>query len=139
MNTATTNNTNNTTLANTTPRVLSSSSIVGTNVLNKNNESIGEIKDLMIDLRSGDTQYAVLSFGGFLGMGDKLFAVPLASFDVDTHREKFILDIDKTRLEKAPGFDKDNWPSTADNTFVDSVYSFYGQKRRVYKADPRLS
>ncbi len=139
MNTATTNTRTNTTTGNIKPRVLSSSSIIGTNVLNKNNESIGEIKDLMIDLRTGDTQYAVLSFGGFLGMGDKLFAVPLASFDVDTHREKFILDIDKTRLEKAPGFDKDNWPSTADDTFVNSVYSFYGHKRREYKADPRMS
>ncbi len=139
MNTTNTTTRNNTTNRNTTPRVLSSSSIVGTNVLNKNNESVGEIKDLMIDLRRGEIQYCVLSFGGFLGMGDKLFAVPLESFDVDTHREKFILDIDKTRLEKAPGFDKDNWPSTADDTFVNSVYSFYGQQRREFRADPRLS
>ena len=122
------------------PRVLSSSSIVGTNVYNRENKSIGEIKDLMIDLRSGEVQYAVLSFGGFLGMGDKLFAIPLESFSPNAKDETFVLDITKERLEKAPGFDKDHWPSTADDTFVDSVYKYYGHQRRSFtQADPRLS
>ena len=132
------NTTQNTTTAN-APRVLSSSSIVGTNVVNKANESMGDIKDLMIDLRTGEVQYAVLSFGGFLGMGDKLFAVPLDAFDVDSDHERFVLDADKDRLQNSPGFDKDNWPGTNDTKFVDSVYSYYGVQRRRPQADPRLS
>lgn len=122
-----------------TPRVLSSSSIVGTNVVNTANESMGDIKDLMIDLRTGEIQYAVLSFGGFLGMGDKLFAVPMNAFDIDTYDEKFVLDVNKERLENAPGFDKDNWPGTNDNKFVDSVYTYYGVERRRPQANPQLS
>ena len=121
------------------PRVLSSSSIHGTDVVNREGKSIGEIKDLMLDLRTGEVQYCVLSFGGFLGIGDKLFAVPLPAFDVDTHDEQFVLDVSKERLEQAPGFDKDNWPRTGDTAFVDSVYSYYGVQRRTLKADPRLS
>ena len=122
------------------PRVLSSSSITGTQVVNLKNENIGEIKDLMIDLRSGSIEYVVLSFGGFLGIGDKLFAVPMESFDVDSYHEKFVLDINKERLENAPGFDKDNWPATNDNTFTNSVYQHYGvQRRNRTMNDPRMS
>lgn len=122
------------------PRVLSSTSIIGTNVYNRENKSIGEIKDLMIDLQNGEVQYAVLSFGGFLGMGDKLFAIPLASFTPNGKDETMMLDINKERLEKAPGFDKDHWPASSDHSFVDSVYTFYGHKRRNFnQVDPRLS
>jgi len=63
----------------------------------------------------------------------------MGAFDVDTHEEQFVLDASKERLEKAPGFDKDNWPSTSDDKFVNSVYSYYDVKRRTYNADPRLS
>ena len=134
------NNPNVTSTAISNPLVLSSSSISGTNVVNRQNESIGEIKDLMIDVRSGEIQYAVLSFGGFLGMGDKLFAVPLEAFDVDTYKERFVLDVSKDRLEKAPGFDKSNWPKTSDTTFVDGVHKYYGTTRRTYRqTNPQLS
>lgn len=112
-----------------TPRLLSSSSLVGTDIKNLQGENIGEIKDLMIDWRNGTVAYAVLTFGGFLGMGEKLFAIPLESFDFNHHEEvdtHIVLDIDKERLKNAPGFDNDNWPNHADNTFLDSVYSHYG-------------
>lgn len=111
----------------TTPRLLSSSSIVGTNVKNAESKNIGEIKDLMIDWNTGRVSYAVLSFGGFLGMGEKLFAVPMQSFEFDTEdvEGRVVLNVDKEFLEDAPGFDNDNWPNSADHKFTESVYNYY--------------
>lgn len=111
-----------------TPRVLSASSIKGTTVRNLSDQDIGKIKDLMIDWGHGSVAYAVLTFGGFLGMGEKHFAVPLESFKFDKRDgyECAILDINKEKLENAPGFDPDNWPKDADYTFIDSVYAHYG-------------
>ncbi|SDL76630.1 PRC-barrel domain-containing protein [Catalinimonas alkaloidigena] len=106
--------------------VLSATSIVGTGVRNTQGESLGDIKDLMIDTTNGTISYAVVSFGGFLGIGDKLFAVPLEAFRVDTEHEKFILDVSREQLENAPGFDKDNWPTTAQQDFIQRVYTHYG-------------
>jgi len=105
---------------------LSSTSIVGTNVQNAQGESLGEIEDLMVNTHSGDVDYAVVSFGGFLGMGDKLFAVPLQAFNTDTDAEKMILDVPKDRLESAPGFDKDNWPKHGDTKWTQDVRTYYG-------------
>lgn len=67
-------------------------------------------KDLVLDPRTGRVAYAVLDFGGFLGIGNKLFAVPLESMTLDTKAHRFVLDVDKERLENAPGFDKSDWP-----------------------------
>lgn len=116
---------------------LSSSSLSGNNVVNLEGEDLGSIKDFMIDTESGEVVYAVLSFGGFLGMGDKNFAIPLETLHVDKENHRFILDIQKERLENAPGFDDDNWPRTADPTFVDDVYRHYdlqpySERRRPY-------
>ena len=115
---------------------LSSTSIQGTNVVNFKRQDLGKIQDLMIDPQSGRVIYAVLDFGGFLGIGDKLFAVPMQAFSVDRVNEVFSLDIDKERLENAPGFDKDNWPSTADNAFLDTVYDYYNVNRTVLDREP---
>ena len=115
---------------------LSSTSIQGTNVVNLQGESLGEIQDLMIDPQSGRVTYAVLDFGGFLGIGDKLFAVPLQAFQIDREHERFTLDVTKERLENAPGFDKNDWPSTPDNSFIDSVYGYYNVNRTVLDREP---
>ena len=97
-------------------------------MVNLNKEDLGKIEHLMIDLDSGRVAYAVLSFGGFLGMGDKLFAIPWSSLTVDTVEKRFVLNVDKSLLERAPGFDKDHWPNMADRTWGNSVYSYYGAK-----------
>ena len=114
--------------------VLSATSLNGTTVLNPAGESLGDIKDLMIDTGSARVQYAVLDFGGFLGIGDKLFAVPLEAFRVDTKNERLILDVDKKRLETAPGFPTDAWPTSADDTYLETVYDFYGQRDAFQRA-----
>ena len=111
--------------------LLSTSSLHNTPVVNRTGEDLGTIEDLMIDPAEGTVQYAVLDFGGFLGIGDKLFAVPLQSFTIDRTNERFVLDVTKERLESAPGFDKNDWPETANREFVEGVYDFYGQ-RDVY-------
>lgn len=105
--------------------VLSSSSLCGNNIKNSQGESLGEIKDFMLDVNTGRVAYAVVSFGGFLGIGDKLFAVPLEAMKLDTDDECFILDTPKERLENAPGFDKDDWPSSANVQWTNSVYEYY--------------
>ena len=105
---------------------LSASTLIGDSVFNSKGENLGKIEDFMVDLDSGCIVYAVLSFGGFLGLGDKLFAITWASLRVDTEEKCFRFDIDQKTLEKAPGFDKDHWPKPQDFGIVTSVYEFYG-------------
>lgn len=110
---------------------LSASSLRETTVVNAQGDDLGTIEDLMIDPSTGRVEYAVLDFGGFLGIGDKFFAVPLEAFEVDRTNERMMLNVSKDRLKSAPGFDKSNWPETADTSFVENVYDFYG-KRDLY-------
>ena len=110
------------------PRVISATTIIGDSVKNAAGDSLGEVKELMLDVNSGRIAYAVLSFGGFLGLGDKFFAIPWQSLTLDTEDHAFILNVDKETLENAPGFDKDHWPETTeeDNTWLMGVYDYYG-------------
>jgi len=109
-------------------RVLSASTLKGDNVVNAKGDKLGTIEELMIDLDRGCIAYAVLSFGGFLGMGDKLFAIPWNAFSVDTVEKRFVLDVKKEVLERAPGFDKSDWPNMADQTWGAKIYSHYGSR-----------
>ena len=106
--------------------ILSSSSIAGDKVVNRNGENLGDIKDLMIDVDTGRVAYAVLEFGGFMGMGSKLFAVPMAAMELDTENKHLIFDQCKEVLDNAPGFDKDNWPDFADRIWGTTVHQHYG-------------
>lgn len=105
--------------------VLTASSLADDSVQNAAGENLGDIKDLMIDTASGEIQYAVLSYGGWLGMGDKLFAVPWKAFRVDTANHCLVLDVPKERLKDAPGFDKDKWPDFADNSIASQISNYY--------------
>src|ERR1700740_466035 len=97
------------------PRVLRTKNIYSDRVRNAAGEDLGKIEELVIDVNTGRVAYAVLSFGGILKMGNKLFAIPWEALRVDPQNNKrFILNVDKTRLENATGFDKDNWPDMAD-------------------------
>lgn len=107
---------------------LSSSTITGDKVVNTQGEDLGRIEDVMLDVSTGRVAYAVLSFGGFLGMGDKLFALPWESLQLDTANHRFVLNVPKERLENAPGFDKDHWPNMADRKWGESVHEYYGQR-----------
>jgi sporulation protein YlmC with PRC-barrel domain len=107
-------------------RVLSASSVTGDSVRNQAGDDLGRIEEIMLDIESGNIAYAVLSFGGFLSLGDKLFAVPWSAFELNAENHEFILNVEKATLESAPGFDKDNWPDFADTNFSSTVHSHYG-------------
>src|SRR5690348_4704546 len=97
--------------------VLSASTLTGDRVRNAAGEDLGKLEEIMIDVVSGRVAYAVLSFGGFLGMGNKLFAVPWRALSLNERDHEFVLDVDRTTLENAPGFDRDNWPDMTDPTW----------------------
>lgn len=107
---------------------LSASTIIGDVVENTSGERLGKIEELMIDVEQGRIAYAVLSFGGFMGVGDKLFAIPWSALRVNTQEHKFVLEADKNTLEAAPGFDKDNWPDMADQSWGSDIHRYYGQQ-----------
>jgi len=108
------------------PEVLSAGTLIGDNVRNNEGEDLGKLEEIMIDLDEGRVAYAVLSFGGFLGMGNKLFAIPWEALTVDTENEEIVLNVQKDVLEDAPGFDKDNWPDTTNRNWLVEVYTYYG-------------
>jgi sporulation protein YlmC with PRC-barrel domain len=108
------------------PELMGADTLNGNDVYNQNGEDLGDIKEIMLDMRTGRVSYAVLSFGGFLGMGDKLFAVPWSALILDTVNKRFTLNVDKDRLENAPGFDPDKWPNMADATWAQGIHAYYG-------------
>jgi hypothetical protein len=107
------------------PTLLSADTITGDEVVNLKDEKLGTIEDIMLDTHEGKIRYAVLSCGGFLGMGDRLFAIPWSALTLDAPNKRFTLDVDQERLKNAPGFNKDNWPSWSDPTWSASVDSYY--------------
>lgn len=110
------------------PRVVPASSVRGAKVRNPDGEDLGKIEDIMLDVGAARIAYAVLSFGGFLGLGDKLFAIPWEALALDPENEWFVLDIAKEQLEDAPGFDKDHWPDMGDRDWGAGIHSHYGHR-----------
>ena len=107
--------------------VVPASKIIGESVVNRQDENVGKIHELVIDAKEGRLAYAVLSFGGFMGMGNKLFAMPWEAFEFATTENKLILNVDKEKLKAAPGFEKDaKWPDFADKIWGNSIYNYYG-------------
>jgi len=105
--------------------LLTATTITGDEVFNLQNEHLGKIQDIMLDVTEGKIRYAVLSSGGFMGMGDHLFAVPWRVLTLDKENHRFLLDVDLDRLKKVPGFDKDNWPNMADPTWKTIIDSYF--------------
>ena len=114
------------------PALMGADTLIGDSVVNAQEEDLGDIKEIMLDMRSGQVAYAVLSFGGFLGMGEKLFAVPWQALQLDTVNKRFMLNVDKQRLQSAPGFDPDAWPDMSDVGWSNQIHSFYGTDPNVH-------
>lgn len=106
-------------------KALSASTLTGDKARNAAGDDLGKIEEIVIDLDSGRVAYAVLAAGGFLGMGDKFFAIPWDRLTVDTDAKEVVIDVDNEMLEKAPGFDKDNWPNVHDNAWIADLYRYY--------------
>ncbi len=117
-------------------RFLSCTSLCGNKVRNNKDEDLGKVEDIMLDLNEGKIAYAVLSFGGFIGIGEKLFAVPWSALRLDQVKREFVLDLDKEALKNAPGFEKDKWPDFADATFGKQIHEHY--KTQPYWNVPAL-
>jgi hypothetical protein len=111
-----------------TARFMSATTLIGDGIRNPQDESLGDLKEIMFDTSTGEIAYGVVSYGGILGLGDKLFAVPWNAFSIDHENHKLVLNVSKDRLKDAPGFDKDNWPNFADPTLGLEIYGYYGRK-----------
>jgi hypothetical protein len=108
------------------PALMGADTLIGDSVVNGLEEDLGDIREIMLDMNSGQVAYAVLAFGGFLGMGEKLFAVPWQALHLDTVNHRFVLNVEKERLKTAPGFNKDAWPDMSDITWANQIHTFYG-------------
>jgi len=102
--------------------------ILGAKVINTAREDLGTIEDIVIDARDNKVVYAILSFGGLLGVGDKHFAIPWEALSFDASEKIAVLSIDKDRLSNAPGFDKENWPDMGNPNWGTEVHQHYGFK-----------
>src|SRR3954465_8611231 len=110
------------------------SQLMGANIQNDSGESVGEVNDLVIDGNSGRVRYAAVTYGGFLGVGSKLFAVPFDAFHVkkksnNSNDYVLVLNVTKQQLEGARGFDKDNWPDFADRSMTRELDQRYNVDR----------
>ena len=110
------------------PNLLSAGTLTGNKVINRKEEDLGKIEDLVVDTEAGRVVYAILSFGGFLGIGDKLFTIPWNIMDLNTDKHAFVLDVDKDRLKNAPSFERDRWTDIYNQDWRNNVYDYYGQK-----------
>ena len=107
------------------PRLMGASTLIGDSVHNLQEEKLGEIKEIMLNVKTGEIAYAVLSFGGVFSIGEKLFAVPWTSLKLDTENKRFALNISKDRFKNAPGFNADNWPDMAELGWVEGIHEYY--------------
>jgi hypothetical protein len=112
------------------PYVMSCETLVGDAIVNKANESLGSLAHVMIEVPGGRIAYAVLARGGVLGIGEKLHAIPWQALSLDAERRCFVLDIERERLDEAPGFDRARWPSMADPSWERSVRGLFGPRVR---------
>ena len=114
--------------ANRPVNILTASSIIGDRLVNNAGLDVGRIKDIMINIHEGNIQYVVIEFGGFMGFGEKLFAIPYSALKLNPKEQNFVLDVDKKFLASAPGFDKDHWPST--NSHYDDVNTHWSNLKK---------
>ncbi|MEF7614844.1 PRC-barrel domain-containing protein [Aquincola sp. MAHUQ-54] len=109
------------------PALLTASTLTGNNVVNLAGDTLGEIEEIMLDVQRGSIAYAVMASGGFLGIGEKRFAIPWSALVLDADRHVFVLDVDKSHFDTAPGFDKTHWPTQLNGgeAWHRDVHAFY--------------
>jgi hypothetical protein len=105
---------------------MAADTLEGDAVYSSDDEHLGKIDHIMLDVRGGNIAYAVLSTGGFLGIGDTLYAIPWSALTLDTEGKCFILNQPAERVRSAPGFDKDHWPAMAEARWGESIHEYYG-------------
>ena len=109
-----------------TDRLIASDKVEGTAVYNRQGERLGTVHNFMVDKSTGQVAYAVMSFGGFLGMGESYHPLPWRVLNYDTRQGGFVIDLDRSRLEKAPSYMASNVPNWSDRTYGSRTDEFYG-------------
>jgi hypothetical protein len=109
-----------------TDRLIASNKVEGTAVYNRQNERLGSVYNFMVDKRSGQVEYAVMSFGGFLGIGDSYHPLPWKSLTYDTSQGGYVVDLDKNRLQGAPSYSSSDVPDWSDPSYSRRVDDYYG-------------
>ncbi len=115
-------------------KTVRASEVIGMNIYNPEGEDVGEVNDIVLDPNTGKMRYAAVTYGGFLGIGDELFAVPWEAFQCtqdpeDPEEHRLTLDVSKEQLEGAQGFNQDNWPNFADPNFAQELDKRYRVNR----------
>ncbi|MGB3927507.1 MAG: PRC-barrel domain-containing protein [Sphingobium sp.] len=110
---------------NETNRLIASNKVEGTNVYNRDREKLGSIYNFMVDKRSGKVEYAVLQFGGLFGLGSDYYPLPWDVLVYDTDQGGYLVNLDKTVLEKAPRYAGGSEPAF-DRDYGREVYGYYG-------------
>lgn len=106
--------------------LISSEKVKGTKVVNRDGDDLGEIDNVMIEKQTGQASYAVMSFGGFLGIGEQFHPVPWDALDYDPEKEAYVVDIPKQQLENAPYYPPGEEPDWNDRAYNERVYAHYG-------------
>jgi sporulation protein YlmC with PRC-barrel domain len=106
--------------------LLRAQDLIGARVMSRRGEALGAVVDVVLDSVRGCISYAVLSSGGSMGMGHKLFAIPWRSFYVDSERHRLVLDLPREVLQNAPGFDPESWPDMSDPAWQSRLQGYYG-------------
>jgi hypothetical protein len=111
-----------------TDRLIASSKVEGTTVYNRQGERLGTVKNFMVDKHSGQVAYAVMSFGGFLGIGGSCHPLPWHVLTYDTQRGGYVVDLDKDRLKNAPSYAEGASPNWGDRSWSGSIDAYYADR-----------
>ena len=114
------------TLTDETDRLIASNKVEGTAVYNRQGERLGSVYNFMVDKRSGQVEYAVMSFGGFLGIGDSYHPLPWKALTYDTGQGGYVVDLDKDRLQGAPSYQRSDTPDWSDPSYSRRIDDYYG-------------
>ena len=106
------------------PYLMGAETLIGNNVVNNSGETLGDIKEIMLEVETGHVGYAVLSFSTYFGFGEKLFAVPWKMLTLNHEQKCFVMDISLERLKTAPGFDKGHWPNMKDVEWENELHDY---------------
>lgn len=109
-----------------TIRLIGSDKVEGTHVYNRQGEHLGQVEKVMIDKYTGKVAYAVMSFGGFLGMGEEHYPLPWDVLDYDTGLDGYVVDMDRSKLEGAPSYTRGSEPAWHDPAYNREIYGHYG-------------
>lgn len=115
-----------------TARLISSEKVVGTPVYNRQDEHLGSVHSIMLDKVSGQVAYAVMSFGGFLGIGESYHPLPWRVLTYDVNRGGYVVDIDRHKLEGAPNYSANATPDWSDRTYGSRIDEYYGISPYTY-------